>query len=129
LSSTLEVLLSFQIKAAALPEPEREYRFDPDRRWRFDFAWPAYKLAVECEGGTWVNGAHNRGEHFESDCEKYNAAALAGWHVLRLTVGMIKSGEALQAIEEDVQSLVHSTSQDASTEMAPSANNQIHVVF
>jgi len=68
-----------------LPEPEREYRFDTNRRWRFDFAWPQYKLAVELEGGHRIRGRHNRGDGFQADCEKYNAAQLAGWIVLRYT--------------------------------------------
>lgn len=45
--SELEETLAFHLKAAKLPAPEREYRFDPERRWRFDFAWPDQMLAVE----------------------------------------------------------------------------------
>ena len=76
--SALEDTLALHIKAAGLPEPEREARFHPVRRWKFDFAWRAQKVAFECEGGTWVGGAHNRGKHYESDCEKYSEAAILG---------------------------------------------------
>ncbi len=44
-----------------LPEPEREYRFAQEalgRKWRFDFSWPEYRVAVELDGGTWVRGRH-----------------------------------------------------------------------
>lgn len=61
----------------------REYRFHPVRRWRFDFACPGRKVAVEIEGGTWDFGRHNRGDGFAKDCEKYNTAVLLGWTVLR----------------------------------------------
>ena len=35
---------------------EPEYRFHPVRRWRFDFANPEYKVAIEFEGGIWAAG-------------------------------------------------------------------------
>lgn len=97
--SELELTLAFQIKAAKLPEPVRELVFHPLRKWRFDFAWPDQNIAVECEGGVYSGGAHTRGKHFESDCEKYNAAVLHGWRVLRFTGDMIADGIALQTIE------------------------------
>ncbi|HUU23465.1 MAG TPA: DUF559 domain-containing protein [Phycisphaerae bacterium] len=67
------------------PAPTRQHRFAPPRRWRFDFAWPAQKVAVEIEGGTFVRGRHTRGAGFQGDCEKYNAAVSLGWRVLRYT--------------------------------------------
>ena len=70
----------------------KEYRFCPSRKWRFDFAFPTEKVAVEIEGGVWVNGAHNRGAHFLSDMEKYNWATINGWKVLRYTNSNLKQG-------------------------------------
>lgn len=93
--SDAEELLAFQIKAVKLPEPQREFRFSQDRRWRFDFAWPAQKVACEVEGATWANGRHTRGSGFEKDCEKYNAATLNGWRVLRVPSNWVKDGRAL----------------------------------
>jgi very-short-patch-repair endonuclease len=90
----LERKMSIHIAALGL-KCEREYRFHPERRWRFDFAWPDKKVALEVEGGTWSNGAHTRGKHFESDCEKYNEAAIAGWHVIRVTTDMVRDGRAI----------------------------------
>lgn len=98
--SKLEETLNLHIRSTiALPLPEREFVFAKPRRWRFDFAWPALKIAAECEGGIWTNGAHTRGKHFTSDCEKYNAAILLGWRVLRFTGDMITSGKAIKALE------------------------------
>ncbi len=70
-------------------EPEREFRFHPERKWRFDFAWPDHKVAVEVEGGQFSVGRHQRLSGFEADCDKYNSAALLGWAVLRFTSRMI----------------------------------------
>ena len=96
--SRLEVTLALHMRAAGL-NPEREYRFHPPRRWRFDFAFLDKKVAIECEGGTWTNGRHVRGSGFEKDVEKYNQAAIDGWIVLRFTGRMIADGTALQTIE------------------------------
>ena len=73
--------------------PVREHQFHPTRKWRFDFAFPDDMLAVEIEGG--VNGRHHRFSGFAKDAEKYNAAALLGWRVLRFTTSMVMSGEAI----------------------------------
>lgn len=81
--SDLEDRFAFQIKALKLPAANREYRFHDKRKWRFDFAWPEHKVAVEIEGGVWTGGRHTRGSGFVADIEKYNAAALLGWKVLR----------------------------------------------
>lgn len=84
-----------QIRVNRLPAPVREYAFHPERKWRFDFADPRLKIAAECEGGVWIQGRHNRGSGFVADIEKYNAAALLGWLVLRFTRTQIASGEAI----------------------------------
>ena len=67
-----------------LPAPVMEHRFHPTRKWRFDFAWPAERVALEVEGGVWVGGAHGRGSGIVRDIEKYNAAAALGWRVMRV---------------------------------------------
>jgi hypothetical protein len=67
-----------------------EYQGIPGRKFRFDFAVPADKIAIEYEGGTYSGGAHIRGAHYASDCEKYSLAAIHGWRVIRLTVDMFK---------------------------------------
>jgi very-short-patch-repair endonuclease len=97
--STAEGELAWQIKAEGLPTPEREFRFHETRRWRFDFAWPDRKLAVEVDGGVWTRGRHTRGAGFERDCEKLNEAVLLGWRVLRVTPGMVKLGEAVRVLK------------------------------
>lgn len=74
----------------ATPPMLREYKFHPTRKWQIDFAIPSLKIAVEIEGGEWSRGRHTRGQGFIDDCEKYNAAALLGWEVLRFPGTVIK---------------------------------------
>lgn len=95
-----EAMLERHLLAYELPEPEREYRFDEDRRWRFDFAWPADYVAAEVEGGTHSGGRHTRGKGFAADCEKYNAATLAGWRVYRFATEQVRSGYAIETLRE-----------------------------
>ena len=97
--SRLEDQLARQIEGAGLPTPDREVTFHAERRWRFDFAWPAAMVALEVEGATWAGGRHTRGKGFAADCEKYNEAAVLGWTVLRVTGDMVRQGEALKFAE------------------------------
>lgn len=71
--------------AAGLPVPVKEHRFHAVRKWRFDYAWPAQRIALEVEGGIWTRGRHTRGAGYLGDMHKYREAALAGWCVLRVT--------------------------------------------
>ena len=95
-----EDALCLQIRAAGLPEPVREYRFAPPRRFRFDAAYPDRMIAIEVEGGVWTGGRHVRGSGYSADCEKYSIAAILGWRVLRVTTGQVDSGQALAWIEQ-----------------------------
>ncbi|MGL4930900.1 MAG: hypothetical protein ACRC4H_12435, partial [Plesiomonas sp.] len=57
-----------------LPKPVSEYVFHPTRKWRLDFAWPEYRLALEIHGGVYSGGRHTRGAGFTEDREKMNEA-------------------------------------------------------
>lgn len=63
----------------------KEYKFHPTRRWRFDYAIPEHKIALEVEGGVWTGGRHTSPKGFLGDIEKYNTATLMGWRVFRTT--------------------------------------------
>lgn len=88
-----------QIGLVGLPEPATELRFHPVREWRFDLAWEGQRLAVEVEGGIWMQGRHTRGKGFEEDCLKYGEAMVLGWRVLRITPGMIDRGTAVDLLQ------------------------------
>lgn len=95
--SKLEAEFEIQLKTIGHPCAgyKREYTFAKPRRFRFDFAWTNYKVAVEIEGGTWVKGRHTTGKGFQNDCEKYNLAAVNGWIVIRGDSAMVRDGRLL----------------------------------
>ena len=73
-----------------------EYRFHPKRKWRFDWACPEKKIAIEQEGGVWTGGRHTRGRGFINDLEKYNTATSMGWRVFRFTPQQMEAWEPLE---------------------------------
>lgn len=90
-TSHLVASLTAQLAYAGLPEPVREYRFWPGRRFAFDLCWPDLMLAVECEGGAFSGGRHSRGAGMTTDSTKYNEATIRGYRVLRFTPPMIRT--------------------------------------
>jgi len=103
--SALEAELALQFKLHNIA-PDTEYRFDSERRWRFDFAWPALKFAVEVEGVTYDGGRHQRVEGFENDLDKYQAALLQGWIVYRVSRKQIKNLQALTTVQQMLATLL-----------------------
>jgi len=111
----------WMLKVAGFPayDKKEHYFAKPVRMWHFDYAWCYLMLAVELEGGIYTHGkpmyklnpktkkltvVQQKSRHltikgFEGDCEKYNAAELMGWTLLRFTAGMIASGLALTTLE------------------------------
>ena len=94
-------LLMLQLRGLRVDGWVAEYRFHPTRRWRFDVAFPApeHRLAVEVDGGVWVGGRHTRGVGATNDCEKFCAAAIDGWRVMRVTPAQVRSGQAVGWIQ------------------------------
>ena len=82
---------------------EHEYKFHPTRKWRADFLISNTKILIEVEGGIWSQGRHTRGTGYIGDMEKYNAAAILGFQVLRFSTQQVKSGLAVQQIEQLVR--------------------------
>jgi len=66
-----------------LPEPVRQYKFCPTRKWPFDFAWVDAKLAAEIQGGAHMpRSGHNTAIGQWKDYEKWREAVLMGWRIL-----------------------------------------------
>lgn len=97
--------LLFQLRAVSNAKwvdafySDREFRFHPTRKWRFDLAFPDKKVAVEVDGGAFIAGRHTRGAGFEADCEKQSEAAALGWRIIRCTPRQVESGQALAWLE------------------------------
>ena len=83
---------------------EREYRFHPTRQWRFDYAIPSVRVAIEVEGGVWNGGRHFRPEGYLRDMEKYNEAAACGWLLIRTIPAELLSLKTVQLIVRAVKS-------------------------
>ena len=88
---------------AGIGEPMQEHRFHPTRRWRFDYAWPDFKVALEVEGGVWTRGRHTRGSGFVRDIEKYNEAHRLGWRVLRCTPDRLTTAATVALIRDTME--------------------------
>lgn len=86
-------LVAALCRAHGWPVPVAEHRFHETRRWRFDLAWPDRKLAVEINGGVFVQGRHARGAGLLGDYEKLNAAQIAGWTCLQTTPRGVTDGD------------------------------------
>ena len=80
----------------------REYRFYIARKWRFDYALPKYKIALEVEGGVWTQGRHTRPKGFLGDIDKYNTAALCGWRVFRTTPAKLMSQDTILLLKSAI---------------------------
>lgn len=78
----------------------KEHKFHPTRKWRFDYAIPAHKIAIEVEGGVWTGGRHTSPKGFLNDMEKYNTATIMGWRLLRTTPDRLCSNETLQMVRD-----------------------------
>lgn len=87
---------------------EREFYFAlPKRRWRADFRVTGTRILIEYEGGLFMEtgGAHKAVGNILRDIEKYNAAAIAGWTVIRITPKFIPTGEALKWVEDALRTI------------------------
>lgn len=108
--SQIERRFALQCRAHKLPMFKRQYKFAVDigRGWMFDFCWPEYKAAVECEGlvvkrvngELLVTGRHVHPAGFRGDSIKYGMAAILGWGVLRFEQTHVEDGTAIDMAME-----------------------------
>jgi very-short-patch-repair endonuclease len=82
-----------------LPQPVREYQFF---RYRFDFAWPKIKVAVEIDGTQ-----HLKPGQYQSDRKKDNLAQLHGWVVLRADRDMARSYDFAMTVKKMIDKKIH----------------------
>lgn len=79
-------------RAAKMPEPVLEYQCIPDRKFRADLCWPAHRLCLEIEGGTWIGGRFNYA--------KATLHAVHGWRILYTTPADLLKGETLALVRD-----------------------------
>lgn len=82
---------------------ESEYKFHPTRKWRFDFALPSKKVAIEIDGGVFTAGRHSGGIGQIKDMEKMNAAASLGWRVLHFIPRQTTELTTLELITKTIE--------------------------
>jgi hypothetical protein len=94
---------------AELPEPEYEYKFHPERKWRFDILFdncflydhpaPLDAVAVEIQGGLFTGGRHVRGAALLAEYEKLNEAQIMGYKVLLVTPKQVDDLEVINLVK------------------------------
>lgn len=93
--SAIAKMLELHMRAEKVTGFVPEHRFLADRKFRFDYAWPLLKFAVEVDGEV-----HRIAERFHADIEKHALAVLDGWTVLRVGGREIRAGIAIQWVKQ-----------------------------
>ncbi len=76
--SPLEVIVAQLLRKTDLPEPTRQFRVVVfGRTYRVDFAWPEWRVALECDGRAFHD--------FQRDRTRWRRMSAAGWRVLPVT--------------------------------------------
>lgn len=97
--SMVDIFVEFCRKQLGVA-PAKEYVFHPVRKWRFDYAFPDAKIALEVEGGVYTGGRHIRPKGFLGDVDKYNAASVMGWRVLRVVPDRLRTFATIEMIKD-----------------------------
>jgi very-short-patch-repair endonuclease len=95
-------LLFDALKGAGF-SPEREHFLNEHRGFRFDFAWPEIKLAVEVDGAGY---GHQQISARIKDMEKINAATELGWKVLVYPTSRINTNCRRAAIVDQIKRVI-----------------------
>jgi hypothetical protein len=90
--------LDLAVRAGRIPPYVVQWRGIPGRRYSFDFAWPAWKLTCEVQGGTWMpnRSGHSTGIGLQRGYEKQSLAAIHGIYTMACDSTQIKKGIALK---------------------------------
>ena len=93
--SPQESRLRAQLVLAGLPPPEVQFRILHEGKFvaRVDLAWPAWRIAIEYDG-LWHVGSRPR---MRLDRKRLNALFRAKWHIIHVTVDMLREFKTLLA--------------------------------
>jgi hypothetical protein len=91
----------------------REWRFHPERKWRFDYAlgdfvdgqhWEPNRIGIEIQGGFYRGvGGHNSINGMQRDMDKLNHAVMLGWRVLHFSSADVLRGRARAFLKEHLR--------------------------
>jgi very-short-patch-repair endonuclease len=82
LESRLEVKVWRLLVPSGLPKPVRQHPVEiDDRRYRLDFAWPSFRVAVEADGFA----SHGGRRSFNADRRRMAMLASLGWRIVPVT--------------------------------------------
>jgi very-short-patch-repair endonuclease len=90
---------------------ETEFRFHPVRKWRFDYAIPEIRLAVEYNGHGGFLKAGGISRHgsiigMTQDAEKLNSAIGHGWRVLQFTTLHFRAQDRVKHNLKDIRATI-----------------------
>lgn len=81
----------------------QEVLFDPSRKWRLDYAWPALYVAVEIDG---FGFGHQAQQRIAQNNEKRNAANMYGWRILVYDSRLLGSKRGVEDAVDQVVELI-----------------------
>lgn len=91
--NTIELFLKMFLQQGLIESYQTELMFAKPRRFRFDWAIPSLKIAIEYEGIMSDKSRHTTISGYSNDIDKYNLAVSLGWRVLRYTAKNYKDLE------------------------------------
>lgn len=98
--SPLETRARRVLRKTKLPRPVLQHEIFHDGKYvmRVDFAWPAHKVALHCDGAGW----HNRRKQFELDAKQRSELAALGWASSIVTRRMLDSDAWLDPLSRTI---------------------------
>lgn len=102
-----KIVLAFYEELGIILVPE--YKFLPDRDYRFDFANVETKVALEIQGGIWKGnaGGHTSGVGYTRDMEKSNLAMSHGWRIIQCVPKDICMNDTAEALKQTMEVSKH----------------------
>lgn len=92
------------VRASLSIDPWPEFYFSMDRQYRFDYAIPEYKIAIEQNGGIWSKGnsGHSSGKGIQRDMDKGALAASLGWTIISRSPDQMLTIETMDFIQSAI---------------------------
>ena len=102
LEDQLAMQFDLAVRAGKIPPYVREWIGLPGCKFRFDFAWPKYGLALEVQGGIYHQQrlGHTSISGMHRDCEKHSLAAINRIYLIVCAPEHIRTGKTLHWVME-----------------------------